>query len=112
MKITWKVAEAPTGRYRSFHKRGWPSAYMGDHPVLAIYCDDSYTPAKAKSGEHAELKVTVAQWFEREGMTPSFKWLTMKQRFATLDAAKKAATDWYLAHQNFWHPDLQPKDQA
>ena len=26
MKLIWKVAEAPTGRFRSFDKRGWPSA--------------------------------------------------------------------------------------
>lgn len=112
MKITWKVAEAPTGRYKSFHKRGWPTASMGDKPVLSIHCDDSYTPAKAKSGEHAELKVNVAEWFTREGLAPSFNWRTLKQRFTSLDEAKKVATEWYLSHPNFWHPDFQPKDPA
>lgn len=26
MKLKWKVAEVPSGPYRSFQKRGWPSA--------------------------------------------------------------------------------------
>lgn len=113
-KITWKVAEPPSGRFRSFHKRGWPSAGIGPNSqaAISIYCEDDYRPARVKTGEHAELKVTVAEWFTREGNTPSFHWRTMKQRFATLDEAKKFATEWYLAHPNFWPPELQPKESA
>ena len=29
VKLHWQVAPSPTGRYRSFDKRGWPTAYYG-----------------------------------------------------------------------------------
>ena len=36
-KVKWKVASAPTGRYRSFERRGWPGAdYEGDIPAASI----------------------------------------------------------------------------
>ena len=28
MKIKWEVQSVPTGRYRSFSRRGWPTAYF------------------------------------------------------------------------------------
>jgi hypothetical protein len=87
IKLQWQVAEAPTGRYRSFQKRGWPHAvYKGtDNWAVAIYCDDSYVPAHARSGQHQELTVRVADYSANNG---SFEWRTLKTRFKTLDEAK------------------------
>jgi hypothetical protein len=86
--LKWKVDEAPTGRYRSFQSRGWPSAeYKDGRPAAAIYCEDSYEPANARTGKHAPLSVRVAD----HSVTP-WKWRTVKQRFATLQEAKDGIT--------------------
>lgn len=104
VQVKWKVAEAPTGRYRSFEKRGWPSASFksNDRPAIAIYCADSYTPANVKEGRHAELMVNIAD-YSVEGQ--GFKWRTLKARFKTLDEAKAAGIRALEAH-----PDFLPKD--
>jgi hypothetical protein len=38
LKIKWKVADAPTGRYRSFQSRSWPSASVNDKQVAYVVC--------------------------------------------------------------------------
>ena len=78
--------------------------------MICISCDDCYTPAAAKSGNHAELKVMIAQWFERDGQSHTFKWRTMSKRFATLEEAKKESIAWVMSHQDFWPPALRTKN--
>jgi hypothetical protein len=104
----WKVASAPTGRFRSFQHRSWPIAIYAasDKTAAQIICGngelhDSYSPTKARSGDHAELKVMVADHSQ-----PKWQWRTLKQRFATLDAAK-AGFDTFIAGR----PDFAPKDE-
>lgn len=99
MKHKWKVGEAPTGRYRSFEKRSWPSAYYTDAQesvCAAIYCDTAYSPSAAKSGQHAELKVCVAD----HSQVP-WKWRTLAQRFTSLEAAKAAVVAILEKHPHF-----------
>jgi len=36
-KLVWRVGSEPTGRYRSFEKREWPSATFGKDGDLAVY---------------------------------------------------------------------------
>jgi hypothetical protein len=105
VQVKWKVAEAPTGRYRSFEKRGWPSAsFKGtDRSAIAIYCDDSYTPQRARDGMHGELMVCIAD-YSVEG--PGFKWRTLKARFKTLDEAKAAGINALDKHSSFLPKDL------
>lgn len=89
MKLKWKVEDAPTGQYRSFAKRGWPSAYLPDgRPAFSISCDDAYEPRRVRDGDHAELKINVADWSEEAG---TFVWKTIKRRAATLAEAKEIA---------------------
>ncbi len=98
MKLKWKVGEAPTGRYRSFEKRGWPCADFADGRCAAmIQCDDSYVPAAAREGNHAPLSVYIADYSAGK----SFKWRKLKLTAATLDEAKAIAA-------NFWskRPEL------
>lgn len=60
-KVIWKVAEAPTGMYRSFERRGWPVAHYADGSVAAcISCEDDYCPRDVREGKHAPLTVRVA----------------------------------------------------
>lgn len=101
--FTWKVSEAPSGRYRSFQKRGWPSAhYKADRMAARIVCDEDYSLKKSKSGEHAPLKVNIADY----SVTP-WEWRQMKGEFATLDEAKDA-----FAALLIKHPKLAPKDEG
>jgi hypothetical protein len=111
IKLTWKVAEAPSGRFRSFHKRGWPSAVFNgtSTPAASIDCEDSYTPKFAASGSHRELTVRVADHSPPKSVEDAaWKWRTLKGRFATLDEAKAAATRVLNEHPEF-HPREYPK---
>lgn len=102
--IKWKVSPAPTGRYRSFERRSWPSAdyTIGGKPAAYIACEDDYRPANVREGKHAELAVMIAQWDER-----TFKWRRLQQRFATLELAKSAAERFLRAHPEFWPHELR-----
>lgn len=49
MKLTWKVDPPPSGRWKSFTKRGWPTAEWPDGSIAAlIYCADEYIPRLVK----------------------------------------------------------------
>lgn len=105
MKVTWKVAPPPTGRYRSFEKRGWPFAtYKDDKSAALIACDDEYVPSKVATGDHKELTVRIADYTAVTG--GSYTWRTMKARFKTLKDAKDAVEAFLT--QN---PTFCPKDQ-
>lgn len=104
VKLKWIVAEAPSGRYRSFEKRAWPSAEYKHTDFVAAYiaCADSYRPADAKTGQHSELSVYVAQWATPPEPDKSpFTWRRLKARFATLDEAKAAAEKFLETHLSF-----------
>jgi hypothetical protein len=104
-KLKWKMAEPPSGRFKSFHKRGWPSATMvgSDHPMVSIDCEDSYTPAIAKDGSHRELTVRIADWTKPTDSTQArWKWRTLKARFTSLEDAKAAAKKFLDTTPEFW----------
>ena len=98
----WKVNPEPTGRYRSFHKRSWPDAWwkVGERIAASIECPDDYVPRHAKSGNHAPLRVRVADYSQGS----SFTWRTMRGEYATLADAKAA-----LARLLELRPELEPK---
>lgn len=92
IKLKWEVAEAPTGMYRSFHKRNWPSAYINGKPAAHIRCEDEYIPRNVKTGNHAPLTVWIAD--HRASSNPNggtFKWRQLITTHATLQEAKAAA---------------------
>lgn len=104
MKIKWKVDPAPTGLYRSFAHRGWPTAEFanGDNAAL-IRCDDDYTPKRAKGEQpHAPLTVCVYDYRGASAMKHS-KWLRMVlvKKFSSLADAKKAVAAFYAANPQF-----------
>lgn len=98
MKIKWIVQPAPTGRYRSFERRGWPKGESenGD-PVARIECGDAYAPKRVKTGDHAPLRVGFAFATAPEELATkgTFTWQYLKARFATLSEAKAAAQEFY-----------------
>lgn len=112
MKIKWVVGDKPTGPYRSFFYRGWPTGWVGDHLVFAILCEDSYVPANARTGKHQPLK--LRQY--RRSVTPeeiakhgSRYAVVYKATFSTLElvrlfAAKRLESDERLqADIEFWN---------
>lgn len=106
--LVWRVDPAPTGRYRSFQTRGWPFAhYKGPKERAAVYitCDDDYTPHRARTGEHAPLKIHIAKHYIRPDGTPTFTWMQLKVRAQTLDEAKALAR---MAIDP--HPDFLPSE--
>jgi hypothetical protein len=101
-KIKWVVSEAPTGRYRSFDERSWPSAHYNDEretPCAAIYCEDEYIPASAKSGKHKPLDIRIAD--HSASATTSWTWRKLKAQAATLEEAKALVKDFLERHQEF-----------
>lgn len=103
MKYRWKIAEAPTGRYRSFYKRAWPRAFYSNDkqsPAAMITCEETYRSVDAKSGKHPPLRVSIAE----HSVTP-WRWRRLTESFETLDKAK-AAVDAFLSR----NPDWMPKE--
>lgn len=110
VKLIWRVAEAPTGRYRAFQRRGWPGAHWpSGEPAVSLSCEDDYSPARAR-GEvpHAEIRVSIADHacVTTDGR-PTFRWRVCKQRARSLDEAKQIAAN-VLAE----HPQFHPKEKA
>jgi len=103
IKIVWRVGEAPTGRYRSFERRSWPTAEYAESQKSAasISCEDEYRPANVKTGNHKELIVRVADWSPPEPGGAAFRWRTAKQRCKTLEEAKALALTILNANPQF-----------
>lgn len=108
MKLIWRVAPEPTGRYRSFDRRGWPSAhYKGPKENVAaqILCPHDYRPSDVREGRHAELKIGIAFWRDHTNGRQTFDWKYLVRRAKTLDEAKKLAEDFITRH-----PEVMPKE--
>jgi hypothetical protein len=111
MKIYWRVADKPTGRYRAFDKRSWPTAWWGkpeaaDSCVAAFMnCADEYVPERVRQGVHAPITITVCHYNHPEAGNSS-KRFRLKKQAATLDEAKQMVDAFYKSH-----PDWLPKEQ-
>ena len=97
-KIYWRVAEQPTGPYRSFFKRGWPTAYADKDCKTILFslgCNDDYTADCARGLQaHQPLILHVAR-YDANCSVGRFKWLTFKEKHATLSSAKEFAEYFY-----------------
>lgn len=105
MKLIWRVGEEPTGRFRSFDRRAWPTAYYGSaegKPAAFIYSDTSYSGSVVKSGRHEPLKVRVLHHNHPDN-PESWKVVVLKAEFATLKDAKEAVAKFLESHLD-WVP--------
>lgn len=105
-KIVWKVGDKPVGRYRSFEKRPWPTAYWDNvnGPCAAmITCADSYEPCEVKKGNHGPLTLRIARYKGEQ-----WDWATARVTYNTLEEAKKAAYS-ILSKYPHIHPPIENK---
>lgn len=106
LKLKWKVQEAPTGRFRSFERRGWPMAEFPDGSMAAmISCDDDYIPRDVREGKHSELTLHLADYRDKGPEAAKWCWVKVTQKFKTLNEAKAAAPRVYEKH-----PELLQKE--
>jgi hypothetical protein len=108
-KIVWKIAEAPTGRYRAFVRREWPTAYYGStegKPAAFLVCDDDYRPDKVRTGQHRPITIIMLH-HTHPGRGASWKRFRMKETADTLDRAK-------VLVQTFLdkHPEFRPVEET
>jgi hypothetical protein len=103
VKIKWKVADAPTGKYRAFYDRGWPSAYYThiDKPAVFLTCDDGYVPAQVRAGKHSPIWIRVLH-HNHERANGSWVQFKLKQPAATLEQAKQRAEAFLMGHPDWW----------
>lgn len=103
MKLKWKVQAEATGRYRSFHKRGWPSATNLDgDAIINLYCEDDYRPHSVKTGEHAEIFISIADYTCDRKTEGYFKWRKLKKTAKTLAEAKTIAQEFVDSHEKLF----------
>lgn len=107
MKLKWTVQQKPTGRYRSFHRHGWPTASyktLGEEYAghIAAVDGSAYT---SRDAELATLEVWVAC---RDKNPVQFTNKRLVKRFLGLTAAKKALSDYLQAHPEHWPIGTRP----
>lgn len=102
-KLYWKVAPKPRGRYRSFQRRGWPTAYYsgGDEPAAFLTCEDDYSPARVRTGQHSLITITVLHHNVPDVVT--WKRYNLRHRAATLEEAKSLVQRFFDEHES-WQP--------
>ena len=100
-ELKWSVQPAPTGKWKAFHHRGWPTAdYTGtDTLAVVLICEDDYRPANVKTGRHAPIQIKIAD-FSRGTRV----WRKVLKEAKTLEEAKAIAEE---AVKNY--PDFKPK---
>ncbi len=110
MKIKWTVGNAPTGMYRSFQHRSWPTAEDEHGNVIAqMRHPKSYTAALAVyAGENA-ITVYIADWYNamaevRDKNKPAFEWRKLKKNFNCVGDAKRAVATFFKTHPEFKTP--------
>lgn len=90
MKIKWKVAPKPTGQYRSFEKRGWPSGFIDDKAAFSIV-----SPSREGYSQKPlePLHLYVAIWRLQLSGLPTFDWRKVKGEFSSVEEAKAKAAE-------------------
>lgn len=107
-KLKWVVCPAPEGRFRSFEKRGFPSAdYENGHSAAKIYCELAYHPEHRNSTD-LQLTVYVAEWYVREvDNHVTFRWRKLTRQATSIAEAKKMVATVLKQNPHFVHPDYR-----
>lgn len=110
IKLTWRVAPEPTGRYRSFMRRAWPSAeYKNEACAAYMSHEESYEPSSHKNATDLVIKLHVAQWTQNEGGKWGFKWRILNKRAASIKEAKQIIEEFVNGSMknSVVHPDYR-----
>ena len=103
--LTWKVEPAPTGLYKSFEKRGWPSAFFKNSGRAAAIISADCPYVSSKQLPTSPLKVRIAFYHSPEERIlgkGAWTWRTLKAEFSTLDEAKAAAEKFLKNHPEYY----------
>lgn len=106
IKIKWLVQPKPTGRYKSFAKRGWPQAWYGEDLVAAIHADEDYRPAIAGGLLCPALRVVVYDYRRGAQLRKSAQ---LKNRACSVDDAKRLVASFYKAHPDWLPNQISPE---
>ncbi len=88
--LKWRVSSIPTGRYRSFEKRMWPSAeYQNGSPAVQLICTEPYS-SRTVNADNLEFKIGLADHSDPSNKETGagFTWKYLKQRATSLAQAK------------------------
>lgn len=105
-KIIWRVSPAPTGRYRSFQQRSWPSASFesedGKAAAHLVAEDGREYRGIYLHQEDLGFKLKVRVAIRAEGPPGYWKWATLKARATSIKEAKELVKGFYSRYQ---YPD-------
>jgi hypothetical protein len=100
----WKVAVRSTCRYIRFSPRPWPTAYYLNGMAMAtLQCSDPYG-----TKSHGPLTLYLAQYDltpEGKAIHGKFKWITVKEEFATIKEAKSKLDAMIASDPGFFVPE-------
>lgn len=105
--LKWKNGASPSGPYRSFQKRAWPSATDQQGNTAAhLDCDASYNASLAEDSGQYDITVRVADWTNDNNGRPdptksAFEWRRLTKTFKNVKDAKKAAEDILTKNPHF-----------
>lgn len=110
IKLTWRVGVAPTGQYRSFERRAWPSAdYKNGKAAAFMSHADSYEPSLHKDAEGLGIKLHVAVWVLQDDGHWVFKWRVLNKRATSIKEGKEIMEEFLngQAKNSVVHPDYR-----
>lgn len=85
LKFKWRVREVPSGPFRSFQERGWPSAEVDGKAAISLSSTASYEGVYYRGMRSPEpIRVHVADY----RASRSFTWRTLRATAYTLKEAK------------------------
>jgi len=99
INIKWEVSPAPTGPYRSFHRRSWPLGIVNGKNRVIFLCEDDYVPASVKAGNHSPITIKVDVFKDDE-----MKLVRMVQTSPTLADAKARAKKFFVTNPHYVKP--------
>ena len=102
VSLHWRISAAPTGKYRSFQTRAWPSAdYANGSPAITLYSDSK---EEKENLESATIMICAADWSMGrldKAKYGSFVWRTLTKRATGLKQAKEIAAQFLAAHPEY-----------
>lgn len=101
-KLIWRHGEKPTGPYKSFQTRRWPSAFhhRADGPVAVHLLSEENVSYHVSIADSTKLLVRVA-----DHRKSPWTWRQLKARPLGLDEAKTLVKKFFEAN-----PDWVPKE--